>query len=79
MQALQDEYIDLSLDNIKTKLNAQEIIEEIVNLLQRVKSGEITKEQAYREKYILMNILKVYEANILEKKLDTLKAIIQGR
>ncbi len=79
MQALQEEYIDLSQDNIKTKLNAQEIVEEIVNLLQRLKSGEITKEQAYRENYILMNILKAYGASILEKKLDSLEAIIQGR
>jgi hypothetical protein len=79
MQALQEEYIDLSQDNIKTKLNAQEIIGEIVNLLQRLKSGEITREQAYRENYILMNILKAYEASILEKKIDTLEAIIQGR
>ncbi len=79
MQALQEEYIDLSQDNIKTKLNAQEIVEEIVNLLQRLKSGEITKEQAYRENYILMNILKAYGASILEKKLDSLETIIQGR
>jgi hypothetical protein len=79
MQALQEEYIDLSQDKIKTKLNAHEIIGEIVNLLQRLKSGEITKEQAYRENYILMNILKAYEASILEKKIDTLEAIIQGR
>ncbi len=79
MQALQEEYIDLSQDNIKTKLNAQEIIGEIVNLLQRLKSGEITREQAYRENNILMNILKAYEASILEKKIDTLEAILQGR
>ena len=79
MQALQEEFIDLDRDNTITKLNAQEIIGEIVNLLQRLKSGEITKEQAYRENYILMNILKAYEASILEKKIDTLDAIIQGR
>jgi transposase-like protein len=79
MQALQEEFIDLDRDNTITKLNAQEIIGEIVNLLQRLKSGEITKEQAYRENYILMNILKAYEASILEKKIDTLEAIIQSR
>lgn len=76
---LKEEYIDTNRDNTTTKLNAQEILNNCLELLTRLKNGEITKEQAYRENYILINILKAYETNILEKKIESLEANIQSR
>ena len=79
VKELKDEYIDLQGDIIDTKLNASGIVAEFLNLLARVRSGEITKEQAYKESYILTSLLRAYEANTVEEKLDNIEALIGRR
>ena len=45
----------------------------LIDITCRDLTGQIAKEQAYKENYILMNILKTYKANILKKKIDALR------
>lgn len=61
------------------KLSGEEILSEIMSLLYRVKTGEITRDQAIKENAVLANLLKAYENMILEKKIDTLDATLKGR
>lgn len=76
IKELKDEYIDPQRDIFDTKLNANGIVAEFLNLLARVRSGEITKEQAYKESYILTSLLRAYEANTVEEKLDNIEALV---
>ena len=76
---LKEEFVDLPEDKIGTKLNAEAILQELIHVLSRYRAGEITKEQAYKENTILGNILKAYETNTLEKKVDAISAIMTER
>jgi hypothetical protein len=78
MQELKEEYVEPQEDKTLTKLNAQGILTELITLLARLRSGEISKEQAYRENFILASVLKAYEAHALEEKLNHLEGIIKG-
>lgn len=78
-ETLKDEFIDLQETRTITELNGQEILEELVSLYNKLKTGEIAKEQAYKENFILMSILKAYEATTLEKKFDKLQALLEER
>ena len=79
MQELKEEYVEPQEDKTITKLNAQSILTELVTLLARLRSGEITKDQANRESFILSGILKAYDSHALEEKLNNLESIIKGR
>ena len=79
LQALKEEYVSTEVSKVSTNMNATEIMQELSIILQKLKSGEITKDQAYKENYILMNILKAYDSSILEKKIEALETIIQDR
>lgn len=79
-QELKEEYTELPAgyeDN--TKVTGEQILGLMVNLLGRLRSGEITREQAQREGFILSGLLKAYEATKLEHKVDALEAVIKGR
>jgi hypothetical protein len=60
-------------------LNGEAILLELLTLLDRVRRGEITKEQALKENQILSNILKAYEVVNLEGKVEALEAVLGGR
>lgn len=79
MKELREEYIDPQEDRNVTKLNAKSILSELFTLLERLRGGEITKDQANREGIILGAILKAYEAHSLEEKIASLEAIIGRR
>jgi len=79
MDALREEYVEPQDTETVIKVNAQGILDEIVSLLNKVKRGEITKEQALRENLVIANLLKAYESNVLEKKIEALQAIINSR
>jgi len=79
VEALRDEYIEPQDTETVTELNAEGILKEVVSLFAKIKSGEITKEQAYRENIVIANLLKAYENSILEKKIDALKSILHSR
>lgn len=79
MEALKGEYIGtepvLKLGN---DLNAKDIVVALGNLLNRVRAGEVTTEQASRESLILSNLLKAYDTVEVKAKLDKLEVIIGG-
>lgn len=76
---LKDELVEFQETKISTKLNADEIIVELVSILERLRNGEITKDQALKENYILSSILKAHEALNLERKIDVLLEIVKER
>jgi|GEM_PF-545550 len=79
MNELKSEYIDLQKNKSLVKTNSQDILIEFSNLLNRIRAGDITKDQAVKENYVLANLLKAYEILIVEKKIDSIKSIIGGR
>lgn len=79
IKELKEEYLEPQGDITNTKLNAGNIVEEFISLLIRVRKGEVTKEQATRENYILANLVKAYETNAIEEKLDSIETIVKGR
>lgn len=76
---LKEEYIDLKNIKSRPKSDSQDILREFSDLLNRVRAGDITKDQAVKENYVLANLLKAYEISIIEKKVDSIKSIIGGR
>ena len=78
-EALKGEYIGtkpaLELDNI----DAKDIVAALGDLLNRVRAGEVTTEQAQKESLILSQLLKAYDTVEVKAKLDELEAIIGGR
>ncbi len=76
---LKDEYIDLGTDKNMQEMDANSILREFSGLLERVRDGNITKDQANKEVTILGSMLKAYEATTLEKKLDELKTLLNKK
>lgn len=60
------------------KIEAKDIVNALADLLNRVRTGEATSEQANRESAIITNLLKAYEQVELKAKLDELEAIIES-
>lgn len=59
-------------------MKPEDIVKALGDLLNRVRAGEVTQEQANRESLVLSNLLKAYEQVELKAKLDELEAIIGG-
>lgn len=57
----------------------KDIVTALGDLLNRVRAGDITTEQASRESAVLANLLKAYDIVEVKAKLDALEAIIGGR
>lgn len=79
-EALQREYIGLEpAFKLGDTIDASDIVTALGDLLNRVRAGEVTTEQASRESLILGNLLKAYEATELKAKLEELEAIVGNR
>ena len=80
-EALQKEYISTkpAVKVGKDRLEAKDIVLALGDLLDRVRAGEVTTEQANRESLILSNLLKAYEATELKAKIDELEAVLGGK
>ncbi len=65
----------LELDSV----DAKGIVAALADLLNRVRAGEVTTEQAQKESGILTQLLKAYDTVEVKAKLDKLEAIIGGR
>ena len=79
-EALKAEYIDTNPpQRLGTHFKAQDILKVLGNLLDRIRAGEISMEQAGRESLVIGNLLKAYDTVELQNKLQTLEAIIGGR
>lgn len=78
-EALQREYTGADpAFKLGTDIKPEDIVKALGDLLDRVRAGEVTKEQANRESIVLSNLLKAYEQVELKAKLDELEAIIGG-
>jgi len=79
-EALQKEYVGTEpAFKLGENIDAKDIVKALGDLLNRVRAGETTPEQASRESLILSNLLKAYETTELKAKLDELEAIVGGR
>jgi len=79
-EALQKEYSDTEpAFRYGEKIEAVNIVNAFGDLLNRVKAGEVTPEQAQRESAVLNSLLKAYETVEIKTQLEELKAVIEGR
>lgn len=57
---------------------SDEAIEVLADLLKRVQNGEITIEQASQENAIVGNIIKAYDSQVLQQRIEELEKTIEG-
>ena len=79
-EALQREYIGTDpAFKLKDSIDPKDIVTALADLLDRVRAGEVTTEQANRESLILSNLLKAYETVEVKAKLDEIETILGSR
>lgn len=79
-EALKEEYTGTDAPfKFSEKIEPKEIVKALGDLLERIRAGEITTEQAQRESTVIANLLKAYDTVEVKAKLDELEAIIGGR
>ena len=79
-EALQKEYVGTNpAFKLKDSIDPKDIVTALADLLDRVRAGEVTTEQANRESLILSNLLKAYETVEVKAKLDEIETIIGSR
>lgn len=78
-EALKGEYIGTRPVLEPKHVNPKTIVEALADLLNRVRAGDITTEQAQKESLIISQLLKAYDTVEIKTKLDELEAIIGGR
>ena len=79
-EALQKEYVGTEpAFKFSDTIDHTDIVKALGDLLNRVRAGEVTTEQASKESIILSNLLKAYETVEVKAKLDELEAIVGGR
>lgn len=79
-EALKAEYIPTGQPHtLPAEFGADDILAALGDLLNRLRSGELTDGQASRESMVLSNLLRAYDAVELKTKLEALEAVIQSR
>lgn len=78
-QALKEEYIDKSYKLNAEQLTTKDLLAAFVDLLNRVKTGELTDAQANKESTLLINLLKVYDTVELQNKINKLEEIVNSQ
>ena len=79
-EALKAEYIDLDgSDQLAGQYSPQDILNSLGDLLQRIRTGGVTPEQAGRESAVISNILKTYETVELQSRVEAIEAAIDRR
>lgn len=80
MEALKEEYTgNTQVYRFCDEVRPQDIVAALRDLLNRVRAGDITPEQANRENSVIVNLLRAYDVVEVKAKLDTLEAIMGGR
>jgi len=80
LEALKGEYTGQGAPyQFSDSVTPQEMLTALGDLLNRIRAGEVTAEQAGRESLVIANLLKAYDAVELKEKLDALEAIVGGR
>ena len=78
MAELKKEYIQLK-ENDLVEPTPENILKELFSLIGKIRTGEITNDQAMKENYILLNTIKAIETIELKDKLELLESIVGGR
>lgn len=79
-EALKGEYVSLKpAAELGEEVDAKSIVTALGDLLNRVRAGEVTTEQAQKESLVLSQLLKAYDLVEVKAKLEKLEAIIGGR
>lgn len=78
-ETLKNEYIEPSQNRLEGEFTAKDILNSIGDLLNRIKAGTITPEQATKESQVYSNLLKAYENVELTDKIKTLETVIGSR
>ena len=79
-EALKGEYIDIDhSDQIAGNFNPQDILNALGDLLNRIRAGALSPDQAGKESLIISNMLKVYETVELQGKIDAIEAVVARR
>lgn len=77
-EALQKEYINTDpAIKLRDGVDAKGIVNALGDLLDRVRAGEVTTEQANKESLVLSNLLKAYETVEVKAKLEELEDIVR--
>lgn len=76
--ALKEEYNSLRPAGELKADTPQGIIEALINLLDRARAGEVTKEQATSESTIIINLLRAIDIVEVKAKIDELERIIDN-
>ena len=80
MAALKDEFIEPNQGSqLQDNFTAADILNSLGDLLNRIKAGQVTTEQAARESMIFANLLKAYDQVELKAKIEALESVIGGR
>ena len=77
-EALKNEYIPTSSHTDNEKLDSAKILNQISNLIQRIRNGEVSDKEAGIELKALSTALSTYDKTVLEDKLDNLKEALEG-
>ncbi len=79
-EALKEEYTGTGKPySFSEKIEPKEIVEALGDLLERIRAGEVTAEQASRESTVIANLLKAYDTVEVKAKLDALESLIGSR
>ena len=80
MAALKEEFIEPHQDSqLQAGFTATDILNSLGDLLNRIRAGQVTTEQAARESMIFANLLKAYDQVELKAKIEALESVIGGR
>lgn len=78
-EVLKSEYIGTDYNALQEDFNAKDILNNIGNLLNRLKDGTVTPEQATKEGYLITHLLKAYENVELTGKIEFLEGVIGSK
>lgn len=80
IEALKEEHIPLkeAFNLNGDSLEAKDILAALTDLLERIREGEITTEQANKEATVINNLLKAYDVVEIKAKLDAIEAALGG-
>ena len=79
-EALKEEYTGTGTPfNFSDKIDAKEIITALGDLLNRIRAGEVTTEQAQKESSVIASLLRAYDTAEVKAKLDALESVIGNR
>ena len=80
MEALKSEYTGSTAPyQLSDKLEPSKIVIALGDLLDRVRTGDVTPEQATKESAVLANFLKAFETVEIKAKIDALESIVGSR